>query len=233
MFNRLLIPELMDDPGIDPGAHALALRGLARLNAWSRAADTLWPIVLDAAARRPGDVGLLDVATGSGDIPVRLAQRAARAGVSLRVEACDVSESALRVAQHRARACGVALTTHHRDVLREELPGGFDLVVSSLFLHHLTRDEAVRVLRSMRRAAGAGGSVIISDLRRCRSGLVLAWAASRVLSRSSVVHSDAVQSVRAAWTDVELAELARDAGHPGPQIRRVWPFRTLLVCSAT
>jgi len=223
----------MDDPRIDPATHALALRGLARLNAWSRVAETLWPTVVDAAARRRGSVRLLDVATGSGDVPVRLAQLAARAGLALRVEACDVSETALEAARRRAEGCGVTLTTHRRDVLREELPGGFDVVVSSLFLHHLTRDEAVHVLRSMRRAACDGGSVIISDLRRCRSGLVLAWAASRVLSRSSVVHSDSVQSVRAAWTDVELAELARDAGHPSPRIRRVWPFRTLLVCPAT
>ncbi len=32
---RVLCPEMLDDPGLDPQRHAQALRGPARLNAWS------------------------------------------------------------------------------------------------------------------------------------------------------------------------------------------------------
>ena len=50
--------------------------------------------------------------------------------------------------------------------------------------------------------------VVISDLRRSRSGFVIAWIGTRLLSRSPVVHYDGPVSVRAAWTIRELAGFA-------------------------
>ena len=47
-------PELMDDPGLDPAAHRLALAGLARLNRVSRSAAAVWPAVRRLAAEVPG-----------------------------------------------------------------------------------------------------------------------------------------------------------------------------------
>ena len=64
--------------------------------------------------------------------------------------------------------------------------------------------------------------VVISDLRRCRLGWLTAWAGSRILSRSGIVHHDAPVSVRAAWTVQELCGFAaraqmtaRESNDPG------------------
>ncbi|MBL4699421.1 MAG: hypothetical protein JKX70_11375 [Phycisphaerales bacterium] len=78
----------------------------------------------------------------------------------------------------------------------------------------------------------ASKAVIITDLRRTRRGYVLAWLASRLLTRSPVVHTDALLSVRGALTTSELHELAISAGYDKPCIRTVWPQRILLTWRA-
>jgi hypothetical protein len=70
--------------------------------------------------------------------------------------------------------------------------------------------------------------VIVSDLRRTRTGFYLAYIASRLLTRSDVVHVDALRSVRAAYTLDELRELAREAGLTGARIAARWPQRQVL-----
>src|SRR5689334_4737167 len=100
---RRLEPELMDQPGLEFARHAQALRGLERINAWSGSAGILWPAIRELGRRRGGPIRLLDVATGAGDVPLRLLRKAARAGLSLEIHACDRSEQALAIARRNVR----------------------------------------------------------------------------------------------------------------------------------
>jgi hypothetical protein len=70
--------------------------------------------------------------------------------------------------------------------------------------------------------------VLVSDLERCRAGFMLAWAASRMLTRSRIVHADAALSVQAAFTREELGDCALAAGMQGAMLRRCWPWRLVL-----
>jgi hypothetical protein len=84
----------------------------------------------------------------------------------------------------------------------------------------------VRLLRRM--ADAAGHLLLISDLHRSRCNLALAYAATRLLTRSPVVHYDGPASVRAAYTADEMLDLARAAGLCGANVRRHWAARFLL-----
>ncbi len=223
---RQLEPEIMDQPDLDPIQHQQALRGLARINRWSRTASCLWTPIqkLLHSSDRPLDV--LDVACGAGDNLVRLAQRAKRQNVPLRFHGCDISPVALEHAQSRAEKEKVDLSLFHCNILSDELPQTYDVVINSLFLHHLNEAEGLILLQKMSQAAS--GLLLVNDLNRCRRGLILAWLGSRVLSRSYVVHVDAVLSVRAALTPQEALILAERAGLSQATVRRTWPFRYLL-----
>jgi 2-polyprenyl-3-methyl-5-hydroxy-6-metoxy-1,4-benzoquinol methylase len=227
LCRRHVTPEVMDRPDLDEGEHARALRGLARLNLWSGSADILWPSLLALArAAGPGGVRVLDVATGGGDVPLRLWRKARRAGVAIQLAGCDRSPVAVRAARERAAAAGADLTFFPLDVLTDPLPADYEALTCSLFLHHLDGPQAVEVLRRM--AAAARRLVLVSDLARGSFGYALAWTAARLLTRSRVVHTDAPRSVAAAFTPNEAVALAWQAGMTGATVERRWPCRFLL-----
>ena len=135
----------MDAPELDPERHVQALTALARVNRISGVAARVWQDVMrlshERRARgRDEPLRLLDVACGGGDIMVDVARRAASAGVPLEVHGCDVSPVALEHARREAERRGVTADFLARDVLAEGLPGGYDLVCSSLFHHHLSNE---------------------------------------------------------------------------------------------
>jgi 2-polyprenyl-3-methyl-5-hydroxy-6-metoxy-1,4-benzoquinol methylase len=226
VFRRQLTSEWMDDPALDPREHRRALAGLARINRWTGSAGLLWPTIREEARRLGRSLRLLDVATGSGDIPVSFAQRAHRRNIDLNVSGCDVSETAVAAAKRRAAEANVKATFFQHDVLTAPLPTGYDIVLASLFLHHLTEDEAIRVLKAM--ADAAGRMVVISDLSRSSFNTGLVWIGCRLLSRSPVVHFDGPVSVKAAFTPTEAAELATRAGLTGATVTPRFPCRWLL-----
>ena len=223
-------PELMDAEDLDSARHMKALRALARVNRVSLVAARVWREVLHLnrlSRDRGGDqpVRLLDVACGGGDVMVDVARRAQRASVPLVVHGCDLSPVALEHARREAERRGVAVDFFVRDVVAEGLPGGYDLVCSSLFHHHLSREDSVDLLRGM---AEAGHWVLVQDLLRGTLGYILAWTGLRLLSRSEVAHVDGPRSVRAAFTLSEVRAMAAEAGFAGAVIRRGWPERFIL-----
>lgn len=216
----------MDAADIDYQTHLDALRGLRRINVVSRTAATLWPSILHIAeTRQPRPLTLLDIAAGGGDVVVELACRARRAGIALKVEACDISPTALHVADEAARRQGVAVRCFHWDARTEPLPRHYHIVTSTLFLHHLDDPEIVALLRQL---SSQADHLLISDLLRSRLGYGLAYVGTRLLSSSTMLHEDGVRSVRAALTLPEARRLASEAGLSAASFQRHWPSRFLM-----
>jgi MFS family permease len=71
----------------------------------------------------------------------------------------------------------------------------------------------------------AGMAIGVADLDRTRLGLCMAWMGAHALTRSPIVHFDAVASVRAAHARAEIEQMARDAGLHGCAVGRAWPQR--------
>jgi 2-polyprenyl-3-methyl-5-hydroxy-6-metoxy-1,4-benzoquinol methylase len=220
-------PERMDQPDLPRADHFRALQGLRRINRWSGSARILWPAVRCLAREVDGrPLRLLDIATGGGDLPVRLWRRARRAGLALQVDGCDVSPQALEFAHQTAEKNQADVHFFPLNALKDELPADYDIITSSLFLHHLSNDEAVALLERMRQAARQ--LVLINDLIRCTTGLLLAHLASRLLTTSPMVHWDAPRSVEAAFTPAEALQIAKRAGMEHATVGWRWPFRYLL-----
>ena len=227
--DRCRQPELMDQPGLKPILHKRALEGLGRINAVSRTNAILWrPIAsVAAAAYKENDtICVLDVATGGGAIPIALSRRAARRGLNVRVDGCDKSSQAIKFASKEAAARGVQSRFFVHDALSQPLPGDYDVIMCSLFLHHLDEADAIELLQRMTRAAER--LVMVDDLIRSRLGYMLAYLGCRLLSTSRIVHVDGPISVAAAFTTEEALELALKAGLRDATLVRHWPQRFLL-----
>jgi len=216
----------MDDPALPPADHDRALAGLARLNALSRASAP----VARALKRTnlPREPHILDVATGSGDVALALARSLSRAGLAPRFTLADLSDHALARAAKRFRRAKIDATTITLDATTDDLPRA-DAVICTLFLHHLTEDDARALLANAARAATR--VLAVADLRRSRPGSILARTVPRLVTRSPVVHTDAAKSADAALTREELAEIAKSAGLAGFTISSAFPSRMLLTWS--
>ena len=107
------------------------------------------------------------------------------------------------------------------------IPPGYDIVVCSLFMHHLQEEQAVRLLRHM--AEAANRLVLVNDLIRSSAGMMLAVVGTRLLSGSRIVHTDGPRSVQGAFTMEEASRMARRAGLDGVTVSWRWPCRFLLM----
>ncbi len=225
---RLLQAELMDQPDLDPALHVQALRGLRRINVVSRTSAILWPALASIAQQvGPRRLRILDIACGGGDNAVALAQQAQRANVAVSIDGCDISNCAIDEARRRAaEASAEGLSFFQRDVLAQPLPAGYDVLTTSLFLHHLQEEQARQLLARMGAAADRG--ILVCDLQRSWLGYGLAWIGCRVLTRSKIVHVDGPRSVEAAFATAEIGQLAESAGLDGAAITHHWPQRWLL-----
>ncbi|HHK42839.1 MAG TPA: methyltransferase domain-containing protein, partial [Planctomycetaceae bacterium] len=217
------------DPTLPVQLHRQALKGLARLNRVSGIARVLFGELRQVARAVPDrPLRVLDVACGGADVLIACARRAAREGLRFQFTGCDRSPTALEAASEAARRHGCSdCRFYGHDILAEELPESYDVVMNTLFLHHLDEEEVVTAVSHM--AAAARRRLLIDDLLRSRFGYWLAQLACRTLTRSPVVHFDGPVSVQAAFSEAELATLLPQAVPWNWQFRRHWPERILCV----
>ena len=191
--------EVLDDPATADDTRRRAMDDLARSNALFGGTHAVLRALQHAvAADRP--LVILDLGTGTGDIPARIRMRHAHA----RVVGLDLSIPLLRAARPRVDAvvAGSALTLPLRD-------GAVDIVVCSQLLHHFGEREAVTLIREAHRVSR--GWVVISDIRRSWLAAGAFWVASTALRLHPVTRHDGVVSVLRGFTAMELRSLIREA----------------------
>jgi ubiquinone/menaquinone biosynthesis C-methylase UbiE len=218
----------MDAPSADPADLRRSLAYIRRINSllgYHRA--TLGHLARFSRAWTPGRVvRVLDVATGSGDLPRAVLNWARRRGHDVRVVGVDLPATTLAEAAARTDAADAARLTFARaDALR--LPfadGAFDYVTASMFLHHLDDDSAALALREMARVARRG--IVVADLLRHRRAY--AWIALFTLASGPMVRHDARASVAQAFTKSEVLALRDRAGLPWAQYHRHFGHRFVL-----
>ena len=221
-------PEWMDQIGIDAAAHDQALNGLRRINAVSGAVGSLFtPLQALAMERNHSQpLRILDLACGGGDNSLALAERCRKAALAVQVDGCDLSPQAVAIASGHAAYRGLNVRFFQADALKDPLPLDYDVMVCSLFLHHLDDAAAVDLLRRM--GQSSRHLVLVNDLIRSPLGYGLAWVGCRLLSRSPIVHFDGPVSVQGSFRMDEVLDLAARAGLGGARVQRSWPERYLL-----
>lgn len=220
------VTEWLDAEQMDSGDLERNLRDIRHINAalgWTAFTTRAVLGVLRAQPRRAWS--LLDVASGSADIPVAIARAARRAGIALRVTVTDRSPQIVEVARERCASIP-GMTVERQDALA--LPyatGAFDVTLCTLALHHFAPDAAQALLREMARV---GRRALVYDVVRSP----LAYAGVIALTRLARMHPmtchDGPASVRRAYSAAEARELAVAAGLREAHVSVGFPFRLAL-----
>ncbi len=229
---RRFDPEWMDRTDNTPEDLDGALDDIRAVNRFLGGSKT----IVQAARPflRAGDGGeplsVLDVGTGGADLPLDLVTEARRAGRRIRIVAVDRDAVTLEYARRKTvDAPEIELQAADAFDL-PYAPGSFDLVTASMFLHHFTHDNAVRLLSSFRRIARR--AVLINDLERHLVPWAFIGLVARVTRRGPMFVHDAPLSVLRGFTSAELLAAGREAGATDATVRGRMPYRLLLTMPA-
>ncbi|MGH9559173.1 MAG: methyltransferase domain-containing protein [Bryobacteraceae bacterium] len=209
---RVLVPEILDT--LPPDWARASLADLVRINRRWGGHGTLRKLLAEVAPKDQ-KFSLLDVGAASGDMGdcVRLWYPQSRM-VSLD-----------RLPSHLADGSGERVAGDAFEL--PFAPRSFDFVFCSLFLHHFTNDEIVRLLAGFGQIARR--AVVVIDLHRHPVPYYfLPWTRWLFHWDPVTVHDGRI-SVEAAFRPRELELLALQAGLKNPRARAYFPaFRIAL-----
>ena len=185
--------------------------------------------VLSAVSRllQPGaEVRILDIGTGSADIPIAIAAAARRVDARVRITAVDIHPQMRQIALERT-ADWPEIEVADANALDLPYPdASYDAALLTLTLHHFEGDDPVRVLREAGRVARL---VVVNELERGWLNYIgarlLAWTWWRA---NPLTRHDGPISVLRAFSRDELRDIAGLAGLAGIRVSKRWFCRLLL-----
>jgi 2-polyprenyl-3-methyl-5-hydroxy-6-metoxy-1,4-benzoquinol methylase len=200
--------EMMDRPQPVSSELERDLERLRQLNRWF-GSHRLVSIFMRRWITPGSQMRVVDLATGSGDIPRLLVDHARRIGAEIEVDAVDRQAATLEIARNLSTGYP-EISFYHANVLEWHRPERYDIALCSLVVHHFSDDDAVKLLRRCRELSKR--FVLVSDLRRgflLRSGVYMLTA---VIFREPMTRFDARLSAQRSFSFAEMCELAIQAG---------------------
>jgi len=216
----------MDAPDVDVATLADSLRFIRRVNALLRYTRATISHVdrFSRRWRRGERITMIDFATGSADVPLAIVAWGRRRGFDIRVVGLDFHQQTCELARAATRH-EPAIEIVRGDALDPPFDAGsFDYGLTSMFLHHLSDDDAIKVLSAMSRVARRG--IVAADL--LRHARAYAWISILTLISNPMVRHDARVSVAQAFNKLEALQLRDRAGIGFAQFYRHFAHRFVL-----
>jgi SAM-dependent methyltransferase len=221
--HRADTPELMDDPTVDYETFRACLVDLAKVNRMTLAYRPTMAFLnrLHEAGLWPQDrpAVILDVGSGYGDMLRRIKTWAKARRLDVRLQGLDRNPWAARAAERAPGSEGIQW-------LSEDLfdhSSGADIIISSLFTHHLDDDSLARFLRWQEANARIGW--FVNDLLRHPFSYYGFALLSRVMMWHPFVRHDGPVSISRAFRPEDWTVLLAKAGAHQARIEPWFPFR--------
>ncbi|HET9365271.1 MAG TPA: methyltransferase domain-containing protein [Candidatus Angelobacter sp.] len=214
-MRRVVVPELLDTDAGTPREVAQSIKDLRMFNRAFGGVHTVSSLLRRIAEKKQlKEISWVDVAGSEGFVAISAQKALAQSGIKLFPVMLDRASTHMNGAT--AAVCGDALALPFRD-------NSFDVVGSSLFLHHLEPEEIVRFVAEGLRVARH--AFLIHDLVRHPMHLALSYLGFP-LYRSRITRHDAPASVRRAYTEDEVRQmLARVVEPANIEIERFYLYR--------
>lgn len=225
LSKRAIGLEIMDDFTLPSAEVDPVLAGLGKMNAWFGGHRSL----IRALKAFPVQAGnkISDWGCGGGDALRAIAIWARSSRMSVKLVGVDKAPAAVKFAKKECAAFP-NISFLQTDVMSAELVANqFDIIVSSLFTHHFTDEEWIRLIRKMYYTASRG--IIITDLHRHWLLYFAVIAITRVFTSSKMARYDGPLSVKRSFTRTELIYLLKKAEIGNYKLTWEWAFRWRIV----
>jgi len=220
--------EMMDFTGNSPEILADDLRNLRLLNRYLCGSRSVMVALWRALGREPQEpISVLDVGTGSADIPAAILARAKRCHVAAKIFAIEADPITARIAVRRTEQHAEINIIQGDAGAPPFAPGAFDFVVASQFLHHFSEAKILDLLKQWAKLARR--AIVISDLVRHPFAYHGIRLLTQLTTRNVMTLTDAPLSVRRAFTFDEWRYLLRQADIGPVEMFSVFPFRMAAV----
>lgn len=228
--NRQRQSEWMDQESADENQLRRSLLFIQRVNSWlGYTRSTLAHLKRFSRKWKQGErIEILDLATGSADIPRAIMKWADRNGFNIRIVGVDrhaITADTAAAGDHDPR-----LQIVQADVFDLPFaPASFDYVLTAMFLHHLDEAQAITVMKHMNSLARRG--VIVADL--LRHSRAYAWISIFTLFANPMVRHDARASVAQSFRKNEVLRMQAEAGLNFARYHRHFGHRFVLAGEKT
>src|SRR5438093_25626 len=200
--------ELMDRPQPVSAELERDLENIRQLNRWF-GSYALISLFLSRWIKSGARLRIVDLATGSGDIPRLIAEYGRKVGAELRIDVLDRQSATLEIAK-KLSVNYSEISFVEGNILEWSAAEPYDLVLCTLALHHFSEEDAVRVLQRCR--ALSRKFVLVSDLRRGWLATLGVRLLTATMFREPMTKYDARLSAARAFSFSEMSQLARRAG---------------------
>jgi hypothetical protein len=208
--SRATATEFLDRPDCDPALAASSYRFMETVNCYFGGIRTVRRfLATEPAGRHAGaPLRILDIGSGSCDIPLAVSRWARAHGIPLHFTCLEMAGHAADIAHRQlVRAGDPAVQLLQEDALTHQPAEPYDCAIASMCFHHFSNAQILTLLQKLR--GFVINSVLINDLRRSP----LASLAARLLltgtGASAGVRHDALLSIRRGFKISELRTLLR------------------------
>ena len=216
--------ELMDDFEFGGDELNVLLNDLSWVNKWlggnSITLSGIKSLIKTHSGKEP--LRIVDFGCGDGEVLRLCAKVLEKRGVSYELIGLDANNNILKEAERRSLEY-TNLKYLSINVLSDEMDGlEYDLALCTLFLHHFSNEDIIKLLNKISEKAQVG--VVINDLERSRTAFWLFKFLSRFLLKSKTAKSDGLVSITRAFKKRELLQLSTQIAG-SHIIKWRWAFR--------
>ena len=231
MFDqRATSEEFIDRPDCEPELAAASYRFMETVNCRFGGIQAVQRfLAVETAKHSTGSpLRILDIGSGSCDIPLAMSRWARAQGIPLHFTCLELSAHAFEIARAQlARAGDPAVHLQQQDVFTHQPAAPYDCAVASMCFHHFSNEQILAVVQRL--SGFVRSSLLINDLRRSFLASLAAGLLLTVTGTPAGVRHDALLSIRRGFKGNELGMLLRQLSGVTVSVESVRWFRIAAV----
>lgn len=219
--------ERLDTGDYTAEEYECCLRELSRINRFAGDAFALKRTLLrEIEKKNAANFSVVDIGAGSGELLRTIAKFARRRNKNAKLFGLELNaRSALSIIEESKKFAEIAALRADAFAL-PFAEKSFDYALCSLFTHHFTDEQIVKILDEMSRVARS--KIFVIDLHRHRAAHFLYTTLGKIFIKSSMVREDGALSILRSFVPEELENLALASNLKNVSVKRYFPYRLVL-----